>query len=705
MENYEERIERLISEMTLEEKLGQLNQEMTSIERADEVEKRAAEGKIGSCIFAAAAWAGNIEQEDLFIDKVNDIQRAAVEKSRLGIPVINGRDIIHGSRTIFPVPLAQTASWDFDLIKTAASIMSREASYDGVHWTFAPMVDLCVDPRWGRIIEGPGEDPYLGRMLAKAMVEGIQGDDMKKEGHLAACAKHFIGYGGSQGGRDKEPCEWSDYTLRNKVLPAFSEAVDSGVATVMSSFNEVSGEPVTSSKYYLTDVLRGELGFDGFVISDWGTIDNLKKQGVSENNETSAALALNAGLDMDMVDQVYIKNLKSALDKGIVKIETIDEAVRRVLRIKFRLGLFENPYVPTENATDKFMTAEYLEKAREISCHSMVLLKNENALPLKKGADICLAGPYACERAALLGSWHAGGRAEDAITLEEGIKKINPDGKLTVAAGGTEAVYDIINKGDTFVLALGEGSFVTGEFNSLSQIEIEKSQVELAKTLKGRGKKVIAVIFAGRPLAITELLPYCDAVLWAWHGGTMCGLSASEILFGDFNPCGKLPVTFPRSTGQIPIYYNHNRNVFGIYGYYTSANSYLDIESTPAFEFGYGLSYTDFEYSDFECKFENNEIKTRFKLKNCGKYHGFEISQCYIGDPVASMARPVKELKGFKKTFLKAGEEKTVEISIPKSELEFYGRDGKKVFEEGKFIVEIGKSCKNICFNAELYIK
>lgn len=688
-----DKIEKLIKEMTLEEKLGQLTQEYTNNDRMKELELLAEKGEIGSCILTDTPWAGNSEQEDLYLANINKIQRAAVEKSRLGIPIINGRDIIHGSKTIFPIPLAQAATWDYDLIKDAASVMSEEASHDGVHWTFAPMLDICCDPRWGRIIECPGEDPLLGQLMARASVDGIQGEDMSKPGKLAACAKHYIGYGASDGGRDKDPTEWSDYSLRNRALPAFREAVNSGIATVMSAFNEISGQPVSASRYHLTDILRGELGFSGFVVSDWDAIVRLKCQGISDNDETSATLAINAGVDMDMVDCLYKNNLKKAVEDGKVSMDTIDEAVRRVLSIKFKLGLFENPYFDEGNYDDKIMTSEYLEKALEVSEHSMVLLKNNGILPLKKGDKVSVKGPMAEEKAALLGSWHAGGRAKDVISLADGVNTINGKENTFVHQCTEEGIGNFSYLFDTYIIALGESDYVTGEGRTVANIEISESQINCVKQAKLIGKKVIAVIFSGRPLAFGDILPYCDAVLWAWHGGTMCGLAAAKILFGEFNPCGKLPVTIPRSTGQIPISYNRNRNEY-VYDWYSEESDYVATNalSTPLYPFGYGLSYTSFEYSSFSCEAKNETIEVSFKIKNTGRVDGFEIAQCYIRDIVASMARPVKELKAFEKVFLKSGEEKTINLVLTKEALSFYDNRGNFIFENGDFEIMVGQN-------------
>ena len=692
------KIKELISKMTLEEKIGQLNMELISLEegRIDEVKKLAREGKLSSCILASTALAGDCEQEQFLLSELNEIQRQAVEESRLGIPLIYARDIIHGCRTIFPIPLAQMATWDYNAIKDAASIMTKEASNEGIHLTFAPMLDICVDPRWGRIIECPGEDPLLGKIFAKASIDGIQGDDMSQKDKLAACAKHYIGYGASQGGRDKDPTEWSEYTLYNRALPAFEEAINNNIATVMSAFNEISGEPATSSRYYLTDILRNKLGFDGFVVSDWAAIERLKCQGVSDNDLLSAVLAINAGVDMDMVDMLYSNNLPYALENGLVSMETLDTAVYRILSIKFKMGLFDHPYA---QGTETNLS---LEKAKELSAHSMVLLKNNGVLPLKKGEKINISGPFATEKESLLGSWHASGDVNDVISLYEGICSVN--GKQNVCLINDENC-NFTEQTEVCIVAVGEKWQITGEGKTMPNIELPKDQIDAIRKAKALGKKVVAVFFAGRPLAFTEVLDECDAVLWAWHGGTMCGLAASEILFGDFNPCGKLPITFPRYTGQIPIHYNHNRNEYIGSGYYEH-HPYVSTvgNSTPLFVFGEGLSYTEFVYSNFRTSKNDNALEIKFDIKNEGNFDGFEIAQCYIGDIVASMARPVKELKAFEKIAIKKGETKTVTFRLTKDDLSFYDRHGNKLFEKGEFKIEIGSSSRDIHFSSTEFL-
>lgn len=694
----ERKIKELISKMTVEEKIGQLNMELISLEdgRIDEVKKLAREGKLSSCILASTALAGDCEQEQFLLSELNEIQRQAVEESRLGIPLIYARDIIHGCRTIFPIPLAQMATWDYDAIKDAASIMTKEASNEGIHLTFAPMLDICVDPRWGRVIECPGEDPLLGKMFAKASIDGIQGDDMSQKDKLAACAKHYIGYGASQGGRDKDPTEWSEYTLYNRALPAFEEAINDKVATVMSAFNEISGEPATSSKYYLTDILRDKLGFDGFVVSDWAAIERLKCQGVSDNDLLSTVLAINAGVDMDMVDMLYRNNLPFALETGKVSMETLDKAVYRILSIKFKMGLFDHPYA------EGFETVLELEKAKEISAHSMVLLKNNGVLPLKKGEKINVSGPFANEKESLLGSWHASGEFKDVVSFYEGVCSVNGSQNTTLV---NDENCDFEAQRDVCLVAVGEKWQITGEGKTMPNIELPKDQIDAIRKAKSLGKKVVAVFFAGRPLAFTEVLDECDAVLWAWHGGTMCGLAAGEILFGDFNPCGKLPITFPRYTGQIPIHYNHNRNEYIGSGYYEH-HPYVSTvgTSTPLFVFGEGLSYTEFYYSNFRTLKNNNTLEITFDINNKGDFDGFEVAQCYIGDVVASMSRPIKELKAFEKIFIKKGETKTVSFSLTKEDLSFYDRHGNKVFESGDFKIEIGSSSRDIHFTSTEFL-
>ncbi len=691
MLSIEERIDRILSKMSLEEKIGQLNQIPSPTVENEDVFQLLREGKIGSFIMATTAHAGNDDTESVEGKLLNKLQKIAVEESPNGIPVIFGRDVIHGHHTVLPIPLATAASFDPEQVKECYRDVAKEARRDGVHWTFAPMLDLSRDPRWGRCIEGPGEDGFLAGHMAKAVVEGFQGDDLTKPDAMAACAKHYIGYGASEGGRDYHRTEISDYTLRNCYLPAFRSAVDSGVQTVMSSFNTVSGQPVTTSRYLLTDVLRGELGFDGYVISDWEAIRQTRTQGVAKDDEEAAKLSIQAGLDMDMVDNIYTNHLKELVENGSVSTEQIDESVRRVLRVKMRLELFENPYV-SQYAIDP---AEHRKKARKLAADSMVLLKNDGALPLSKQAAIGLVGPMAEEQSDLLGSWCLDGKPEDVISLKAGIQAVAP--QATVTAG-----YE----GDAVILALGESKQVTGEANSVANLEVTPEQVALAKAAHDTGKPVIAVLFYGRPVVLSELEPYCNAMLYAWHPGTEGGLAAADILFGEVNPSAKLPMTLPRKTGQIPIYYNHepaSRQVNGYYGDILDVwCNYHDCDGKPLYPFGHGLSYTDFQIVPEEIPLTHMSLDAlesgeRFsfplKITNTGKVKGKEVVQLYIRDQVATMVRPIRELKDYRKIELAPGETATLSLSLGWKEMGFFQRDGKYGVEPGAFDIFMGSDC------------
>lgn len=703
----EERVDDLMSRMTLDEKIGQLHQEQLTASRFGAVTELAEKGLVSSCILAFSRWAGNEEQEKFQLSELNKIQRTAMEKSRLHIPIMYGRDVIHGSVTEFPIPLALASSWDPEVIEAGGAVMAEEARYDGIHWTYAPMLDMSRDPRWGRIAESPGEDTCLGGMYAKAIVKGIQGDDMRAPNKIAACAKHYIGYGASEGGRDYSKAEISDYALRNYYLGNFKAAVDAGVATVMSSFNEISGQPTSSSPYHIKQLLKEECGFDGFVISDWDSIRQLVNQKAAKDDKEAAMYGINSGIDMDMGDHVYITYLKELIDEGKVSIETIDESVRRILRVKFRMGLFENPYFPEENTAGKVFTPEFLEKAKYAAESSMVLLKNDNeTLPLKKDHKVVVTGPLCREKDMMLGTWSAAGRAQDCVSFIEGMWKVAGHENIVYHTGDhADSMYNCFASADTAVIAIGEGRHLTGEARSVAMIELMKYQVDYCKFAKSQGKKVIAVVFAGRPLAITEIMPFCDAVLWAWHPGTMGGLAAAEILYGDFNPCGKLSVTLPRCTGQIPIYYNAPSNARCYNGYYFDTINYADTVDTPLFPFGYGKSYTTFEYSDLmidkdEIELEKLEKNGKFKVsvnvKNTGKYDGYEIVQLYVNDLVSTMTRPVKELKAFKKVLIKKGKTKKVEFTLGKEAFRYFNGKKQLVIEPGEFEIQVGTNCVDI---------
>ena len=696
--NIEKQIDDLLNKMTVEEKIGQLNQ-IPSAKDYEELKDLIRKGKVGSLIMAGTCFAGSEEGSISGVEFYKELQRTAVEESRLKIPLIFGRDVIHGHHTVYPLPLAMASSFNDELVKTAYRDIASEAALDHIHWTFTPMLDLSRDPRWGRCVESPGEDPYLGGRMAAAMVRGIQGDNLSDGSSIAACAKHYIGYGASEGGRDYHHTDISEPSLHNYYLPAFNAAVKAGVQTVMNSFNEIGGQPTASSKRLLNDVLRGELGFDGFVISDWGAIEQLKNHGVAENDKQAAELALNAGLDMDMSDECYIKHLPELIEEGKISEETLNNAVRNVLRVKLRLGLFEHPYAPEYETDEK----EHGKHARELASECMVLLKNNNnALPLKEDERVVLAGPMVTIKESHLGTWTLDGKEEDVISIAEAMKK----------AGGNNVIYhhewlsdrQMISPWDvdTYVLCLGESRYMSGEAQCLANISVPVCQVELAKRAKLEGKKVVAVMCFARPVAMQELEPYCDAILYAWHSGTQAGNAIADILYGRANPSGKTSITFPRTTGQIPIYYNFHRAARLCNEYYGQGRSYRDIPAEPLYPFGFGLSYTSFEISETESdkkaltlpQLENGEtFKVSVNVKNIGKLDGKETVQLYIKDEVSSIVRPLRELRGYKKVFLKAGETVKVDFNIGFEELAFYNSQLEKVVEPGDFTVYVGNDC------------
>ncbi len=680
-------IKELIKGMTVEEKIGQLNQVAYIPATIDGIEDRIREGKVGSIILAQTAFAGNDSPCSVDYEKVNRLQRIAVEETRSHIPILFGRDVIHGHKTVFPIPLAMAASFDTELIKKSYECIAKEAYNDGIKWTFAPMLDMSRDPRWGRIIESAGEDPYLAQNVARAVISGFQGDDYSKRGRLCACAKHYVGYGASEGGRDYNRTEISEYTLRNFYLRAFKSAVEADVGTVMSAFNEISGQPVTSSRYLLTDVLKEEFGFKGFVVSDWAAVKQLIDQGVAENEKECAQMSLKAGVDMDMVDDIYNKYLLKLLSEGKITEEIIDEALYRVLYIKEKAGLFDDPYTAPVNVDRAFNA----KTAKEMAEESMVLLKNENnILPLSVSDKIYIDGEMKDDTRSILGSWTLDGIAEETVTVFEGINKY-----ITPVLNEKDA--------DIIILAIGESHTVTGEAHSLADIDMKREHISLAKKYKAEGKKVVGVLNFGRPVAMEDGEKYFDAIIYAWHSGTQTGNAVADILFGKVNPCGHLPVTLPRKTGQIPLYYNFTKGSRTVNEYYDHAdnrfiNNYDDCKGSPLYPFGYGLSYTEFEYSNPRILSEKNgEYVVGITVKNTGKFDGKALVQCYICDEVASSMRPIRELKSFEKIFLKKGEEKEVLFKLGEKELGFYNMDNEFVVEEGLFTVYMGGDayCEN----------
>ena len=689
--------------MSLSEKIGQLNQpETPTADMLDDFKESVRRGEVGSVLMSVGATAGNDAQGEINVDFYNEIQRIAVTETKHGIPILFGRDVIHGHRTVFPIPLAMAASFDTELISRCYRDTAIEATNDGIHWTFTPMLDLCRDPRWGRIIEGTGEDPYVGACVAKAVVKGLQGDDLSARDSMLACAKHYIGYGASEGGRDYHRAEISDYSLYNYYLPAFKAAVDAGALTVMSSFNDINGQPITSSKKYLTDILRDRLGFSGFVVSDYDAVCQLIKQGVAETEEQCAAMAISAGLDMDMHDKCYIRKLENAVTSGKISEAVIDEAVRRVLIVKMAAGLFERPYTEKKEID----RTNHLKDARTLAAQSLVLLKNDGVLPLDKSAKIGLIGPFAHERRSLLGSWTIDGKAEETPTLAEEMRKIL-GGNLNVINSSTLA-WDSTNKNiaasDVVVLALGESWTATGESRAVSDITISVDQKALIKKAKTYGKKTVGVLFCGRPVAMEDIAGDLDAVIYAWHTGSMAAGAVCDVLFGDKSPSGRLPVTLPRKATHIPLYYNVTSSGRPVNCYYgeNPGNCYVDSMPTPYYPFGYGLTYTTFCYSAPACKNPTipladlkagKAFSVSVNLKNTGNVTASETVQLYIRDKVAAIMRPIRELKAFKRVTLAAGESKNVEFELSYGDLGYYDERGEYTVEKGKTEVFIGENC------------
>ena len=701
------RIDEIISRMTLKEKIGQLVQLSAPVDDAgkERLKNRVRNGSVGSVILAFSSTAGNDAQRDTEVEVYNELQRVAVEESRMGIPVIFGRDVIHGHRTVMPIPLASAGSFNPELVEECYACVAKEAANDGVQWAFSPMVDVCHDPRWGRIIEGPGEDPYLASVMSRAIVKGFQGEDYSQKDRIAACVKHYLGYGASEGGRDYHRTELSDYTLYNLILPPFRAAVDAGVATVMSSFNDINGQPVTSSKKYLTDILRGHLGFNGFVVSDWAALANLRKQGVAETEAQCAAMALRAGLDMDMVDEYYANTLAMLVGSGEVPEALVDNAVRNVLRVKLSKGLFENPY--TQKC--EYDRTVHLHKAYDLAAESMVLLKNDNQiLPLAKTARIALAGPLKQERRALLGSWVLDGKEEETQHFYEALQNALAGSEGAVICNTEDMTDDAAEKvfaqSDVIVLALGESHLVSGERHSLADIALTEHQVSLARRAHNTGKPVIGVVFCGRPLALQVVEPYLDAILCAWHCGSETAAVVTDILLGNIVPNGKTAVTFVKTTGHIPLYYNATSGALANNGYYDQhpEDCYLDIPAKPMYPFGYGLSYTHFAFSPICCEKTEmtlDELRAgecfsfAMMLNNTGSYDGKETVQMYIRDKVASVMRPMRELKAFQKVFLAAGDQCEIRFAVGYDQLGFYMDNGEYVVEPGAFEIYIGDNC------------
>jgi beta-glucosidase len=693
-QNIENNVSNLMTHMTLAEKLGQLQQSQGTWEgdvRPDQI-KLAQEGLLGSSIFVYGAR------------RTTELQRVAMTESKLKIPILFAFDVIHGYRTIFPVPLGEAASWDPSVIERADSIAASEASAAGVRWTFAPMVDIARDPRWGRIVEGSGEDPFLGAAMAAAAVRGFQGTNYGNPGKIIACPKHWVAYGAAEGGRDYNTAEVSERTLREIYFPPFKAAIDAGAGSIMSAFNDLDGVPCTANSFLLTDVLRDEWHFHGIVISDWNAVNELITHGVAANGKGAAAEALTAGVDMEMFSQLYNQYGEQIVAEGKVPMANIDRAVRRVLEAKYKLGLFEHPYADEAVEKATLLSPENLAAARELAAHTFVLLKNDHdTLPLShKFKTIAVIGPLADDPRSMLGPWDGDGRTEDAITLLAGIRAKDPEAKIIYAKGcdvtgdsraGFMQAIKAARKSDLIIVAAGESSDMSGEAASRSSLDLPGQQLALIQAIHATGKPYVVVLMNGRPLSIDWVATNSPAILETWFAGTEGGNAIADTLFGDANPGGKLPVTFPRSVGQVPIYYNH-KNSGRPPGVAKDFSGYSDILWTPLYPFGYGLSYTQFKLSNLQLSatsiHHDGTTTVGVDAKNIGDRAGDEVVQLYIHDLVASVTRPVKALKGFKRISLLPGESRHLEFVLGPADLAFYNQAMQFVVEPGTFDVIVG---------------
>ena len=695
----ERRVDQLLSRMTLAEKIGQMNQVSAGGEVANYADALR-KGQIGSIL------------NEVDPVKVNEFQRICVEESRLGIPLLVGRDVIHGFHTVFPIPLGLASTFDPALVEAGARVASVEATGQGVRWTFSPMLDIARDPRWGRIAEGSGEDTWLDARMAEAMVRGYQGD-LSDATSMAACIKHFAGYGAAEGGRDYNSTFLTERQLRNVYLPPFEAAVKAGALTLMTSFNDNDGVPSTGNVFLVKDVLRGEWGFDGLVVTDWNSMGEMINHGFGVNRKDVAQKSLEAGVDMDMMTYGYLSHLEELVHSGAVKEADIDQAVRNILRVKILLGLFENPYVDVEAGKAVQYAPEHLAAAQKTAEESTILLKNDGVLPLKADAvrNILVTGPMADAPHEQLGTWAFDGQSDHTVTPLQALQARFP-GKVTYVQGlknsrsRRERFDDVVaaaRRADVVLVFLGEEAILSGEAHSLADLNLKGAQSELLAALKAAGKPVVATVMAGRPLTIERDLPNCGALLYAFHPGTMGGPALVNLLFGDVNPSGKTPITFLRTVGQAPLYYSHNMtgrpyngetlldDIPEEAGQTSLGNTsyYLDYGAYPLFPFGYGLSYTTFAYSgialDREAYGTEDTVQVSFTLANIGACAGTEVAQIYVRDLVGSITRPVKELKHFERVALEPGESRTLTVGIPVRDLAFVGLDGVKKVEPGEF--------------------
>jgi beta-glucosidase len=721
-------IDGLMKKMTLEEKIGQLNLPgsgdiVTGEAKSSDIGRKIREGKVGGLF--------NIKS----VAKIRDIQRVAVEESRLKIPLLFGMDVIHGYESVFPIPLAQSCSWDMPLIEQAARISAIEASADGINWTFSPMADICRDARWGRIAEGAGEDPYLGGQIAAAMVRGYQGKDLAAKNTIMACVKHYALYGAAEAGRDYNTADMSRQRMYNDYFPPYKAAVEAGVGSVMASFNEVEGVPATANRWLLTDVLRKQWGFKGFVVSDYTGINEMEAHGIGDL-KTVSARALNAGLDMDMVGEGFLTHTPQSLKEGKISHLQIDQACRRILEAKYKLGLFEDPYryCDENRAKTEVFTPQHREAARQMAAQTFVLLKNEgNVLPLKKSGTVALVGPLADNRENMPGTWAVAARFSEAISLLDGMKKLaGGQVKILHARGSNldadslfeeragmfgkslrrdprpaavliQEAVEIARQADVVVAAVGESAEMSGEASSRANIELPQAQRDLIAALLKTGKPVVLVLFTGRPLALKWEHDRVPAILNVWYPGSEAGYAITDVLFGEVNPSGKLTTSWPQVIGQVPIYYAHKmtgRPLPEGQWFQKFRSNYLDVSNDPLYPFGFGLSYTQFEYGDLQMSHSrlagNQTLKASIKVKNTGTRAGSEVVQLYVRDVVGSVTRPVKELKAFRKIELQPGETKEVTFDITTQDLKFYNYDLKYDWEPGNFEVMIGPNARTV---------
>ena len=720
-------IDNLMGKMTLQEKIGQLNlpvsgEIVTGQAKSSDVAGKIRKGQVGGLF--------NVKG----VENIREVQKIAVEQSRLKIPLLFGMDVIHGYETVFPIPLALSCSWDMEAIKESACIAAKESSADGICWTFSPMVDICRDPRWGRMAEGGGEDPYLGSEISAAMVKGYQGDDLTDKNTIMACVKHFALYGAPEAGRDYNTVDMSHLSMFNNYFPPYKAAIDAGVGSVMTSFNVVDGIPATGNKWLMTDVLRDRWGFDGFVVTDYTAISEMIAHGMGDLQQVSA-MSLSAGTDMDMVADGFLTTLEKSLKEGKVTMAEIDKACRRILEAKYKLGLFDDPYKYCDASRVKkdIFTAENRTVARKIATETFVLLKNENnLLPLQRKGKIALVGPLANTKANMPGTWSVAAASDKYNSLYESMKQSLAGKAEVLYAKGSNLMYDaqreaeatmfgremrdprsaqelldealnVASQADVIVAAVGESSEMSGESSSRTNLEMPDAQRDLLTALKKTGKPVVLVYFAGRSTVMTWEQENFPAILNVWFGGSEAADAICDVVFGDVSPSGKLTTTFPKNVGQIPLYYNHlntGRPLEAGKWFSKFRSNYLDIDNDPLYPFGYGLSYTTFCYGDLQLS--NNSMNERGKITasvtvtNTGNYDADEIVQMYIRDMVGSVARPVKELKGFERIHLKKGESRTVSFDITAEQLKFYNSALNWVCEPGEFEVMVGGNSRDV---------